>query len=197
MSESFTITSWLGTIEKRTFFSQSARKNKRMIREQALEHLKTQGAKSGELVQFSWFVFRLTETDSELDIETLDFRETASFTKDFEQVEQIHAAQVQVLQQEQVDPEFCNLRQCAICSKSYAAGSPQAFITRIGPAEEAEAGWYVGVNDDPLDVDNPQNLSIKSLYEICTRDRRFLPYWLLPQGYRVAFGGEEPEIVRE
>ncbi len=168
-----------------------------MIREKALEHLKAQGAKAGELVQFSWFLFRLTENEGELDIETLDFQEAASYAKDFELVEQIHAAQVQVLQKEQVEPEFCNLRQCAICSKSYAAGSPDAFISRIGPAEDAEAGWYVGVADDPLDVDNPQNLNIKSLYEICTRDRRFLPFWLLPPGFRVAFGGEEPEIVRE
>ena len=168
-----------------------------MIRETALEYLKAQQAKPGELVQFSWFQFRLTETDGELDIETLDFQGTASFTKDFELVEQIHAAQVQVLQNEQVDPEFCNLRQCAICSKSYAAGSPKAFICRIGPAEDMEAGWYVGVANDPLDVDNRQNLSVKTLYEICMNDRRFLPYWLLPQGYRVAFGGEEPEIVRE
>ena len=167
-----------------------------MIRKQALEHLKTLGAEPGELVQFSWFLFRLTETDGELDIETLDFEKAASYTKDFELVNQIHAAQVQVLQQEQVGPEFCNLRQCAICSKSYAAGSPQAFLSRIGPADEAEAGWYVGVIDDPLDVDNRQNLSIKTLYEICTRDRRFLPYWLLPVGYRVAFGGDEPEITR-
>jgi hypothetical protein len=168
-----------------------------MIREQALEHLKTLEAKPGELVQFSWFQFRLTETEGELDIETLDFQDSASYTKDFEFIEQIHAAQVQVLREEKTEPEFCNLRQCAICSKSYAAGSPNAFICRIGPAEEAEAGWYVGVVDDPLDVDNPQNLSVKSLYEICTRDRRFLPYWLLPPGFRVAFGGEKPEVVRE
>ncbi len=168
-----------------------------MIREQALEHLKTQGAKPGDTVLFSWFQFRLTETEGELDLETLDFKELASYTKDFELVDQIHAAQVQVLHKEQVDPEFCNLRQCALCSKSYAAGSPHAFINRVGPADEAEAGWYVGVADDPLDVDNRQNLSVRSLYELSMRDRRFLPYWLLPPGYRVAFGGAEPEVVRE
>lgn len=168
-----------------------------MIREEALEHLKTLGAKPGELVQFSWFLFRLTETDGELDIETLDMSAPASYTKDFELVDQIHAAQVQVLHREKVEPEFCNLRQCALCSKSYAPGSPQAFMHRIGPAEEVEAGWYVGVADDPLDLDNRQNLNVKTLYEICMRDRRFLPFWLLPQGYRVAFGGKEPEIVRE
>lgn len=168
-----------------------------MIREQALEHLKKLEAKPGELVQFSWFVFRLTESEGELDIETLDFQAAASYTKDFELVEQIHAAQVQVLHKEQVEPEFCNLRQCAMCSKSYAAGSPHAFLRRFAPAEGAEAGWYVGVADDPLDVDTPQNLNVKTLYEISIRDRRFLPFWLLPTGYRVSFGGKEPEVVRE
>ncbi len=168
-----------------------------MIREQALEYLKAQGARPGETVHFSWFMFRLTETEGELDIETLDFSSLASYSKDFELVEQIHAAQVQVLQQEQVEPEFCNLRQCAICSKSYAAGSPKAFLSRIAPAHEAEAGWYVGVADDPLDLDDRRNLNVKSLYEISIRDRRFLPFWLLPPGFRVAFGGKEPEIVRE
>lgn len=131
------------------------------------------------------------------DLETLDFQDLASYTRDFGLVEQIHSAQVQVLRRENVEPEFCNLRQCAICSKSYAAGSPQAFISRIGPAREAEAGWYVGVADDPLDLDDPRNLGVKSLYEISIRDRRFLPFWLLPSGYRVAFGGEKPQVARE
>ncbi len=168
-----------------------------MIRDEALAFLKSQGAKSGETALFSWFQFRLTETDGELDLETLDFKEMASYTRDFELVDRIHAAQVQVLQQQQVEPEFCNLRQCAMCSKSYAAGSPRAFLHRITPAHEAEAGWYVGVIDDPLDVDDRQNLSVKSLYEICLRDRRFLPYWLLPPGFRIVFEGKQPEVQRD
>ncbi|MHB8902212.1 MAG: immunity protein Imm33 domain-containing protein [Thermoguttaceae bacterium] len=168
-----------------------------MIREQALEYLKAHGAQPGETVLFSWFLFRLANVDGQLDIETLDFESVASYTRSFELVEQIHAAQVQVLRQEQVEPEFCNLRQCAICSKSYAAGSPQAFLSRIGPAHKAEAGWYVGVVDDPLDLDDRRNLNVRSLYEISIRDRRFLPYWLLPPGYRIAFGGESPEVTRE
>jgi hypothetical protein len=168
-----------------------------MIREQALEFLKAEGAKPGEKAQFSFFLFNLVETEGELDIETLDFKSIASFTKDFEIVERIHAAQMQVLQEEHVEPALCNLRQCAICSKSYAAGSPHAFINRIGPAHESEAGWFVGILDDPLDLDNRNNLSVKSLYEIAIRDRRFLPYWLLPPGFGVIFGGEEPQVMRE
>jgi len=166
-----------------------------MIREQALKYLQEEGAKPGETVQFSWFVFRLAETDGVLDIETLDFRDNASFIKDFELVEQIHAAQMQVLLEAEVAPAFCNLRQCAVVSKSYAAGSPKAFLHRMAESEGSSSGWYLGVVDDPLDVDDQANLNIKSLYEIAMRDRRMLPYWLLPPGFRIIFGGAEPEVL--
>ncbi|MDD4267715.1 MAG: hypothetical protein GXY25_22485 [Pirellulaceae bacterium] len=167
-----------------------------MIREQALAHLKALGARPGETVEFSWFIFRLTETAGQLDIEALDFQQIASFTKDFRRVDQIHSAQMQVLREEQAAPAFCNLRQVAACSKSYAPGSPHAFISRVAGAEGDQSGWYVGVVDDPLDVHNPDNVGIKSLYEISIKDRRLLPYWLLPPGYRVVFEGGQPEVFR-
>ena len=164
-----------------------------MIREQALQHLKALGARPGETAQFSWFVFRLTETDGELDIETLDFEGVASFTNDFQLVERIHSAQMQVLREEQVSPAFCNLRQVAACSKSYTPGSPLAFISRVAAAEGGQSGWYVGIVDDPLDVNDPDNVGVKSLYEISIKDRRLLPFWLLPAGYRVVFEGKTPK----
>lgn len=167
-----------------------------MIRDEALAHLKTLGAQPGETVEFSWFVFRLTQTDGQLDIEALDFEKMASFTKDFQLVDQIHSAQMQVLREEQASPEFCNLRQLAACSKSYTPGSPRAFISRVAAAEEEQSGWYVGIVDDPLDVNDPGNVGIKSLYEISIKDQRLLPYWLLPVGYRVVFEGFPPEVFR-
>ncbi len=112
-----------------------------MIREQALAHLKTLGARPGETVEFSWFVFRLTQTGGELDIEALDFEQTvAAFTKDFQLVDKIHSAQMQVLREEQAARRVLQSPPGGSLLEVLRAGSPHAFISRV-----AGAGRSVGV----------------------------------------------------
>ncbi len=55
-----------------------------MLRELALQYLKTLAAKVGETVQLGWFVFRIIDGPNGIDLETLDFKAVASFTTDFQ-----------------------------------------------------------------------------------------------------------------
>ncbi|MFT3883271.1 MAG: hypothetical protein QM703_26910 [Gemmatales bacterium] len=168
----------------------------RTIRAEVLDFLSTRTVKHGESVEYGWFIFQTVVENGQLDLETLDFHDMASFTRDFGPVERIDAEQSAVLAKEQVEPESCALWHAALISRSYRAGAPCAFMKRLDPLENSMSGWYIGVVDDPLDVNEPANLHFQSLYELTIHDARFAPYWLLPVGFIVEFDSEIPAVTR-
>jgi len=165
-----------------------------MLRESTLEYLSTRVAKLGETVQFGWLVFRVTENEGKMDVETLDFKSIGSFTNDFEIAERIHWAQHETLRRVGEPEAPCTLLDAALVSRSYHPGDANAFIERQSPTSDADCGWYVGVADDNADFSNADSFEHKSLYELTIRDERFARFWLLPVGYRVLFNGDEPRI---
>ncbi|HQR06647.1 MAG TPA: hypothetical protein PLN21_07485 [Gemmatales bacterium] len=120
----------------------------------------------------------------------------ASFTRDFGPVERIYAEQSTVLAKQRVAPESCALWHAALISRSYTPDVPYAFMERLDSLEDNKSGWYIGVADDPLDVNEPANLHFQSLYELTIHDARFAPYWLLPVGFLVEFDGDMPAVTR-
>jgi hypothetical protein len=165
-----------------------------MLRESALEFLKTRDAKVGETVQLGWFVFRIVDGQNGIDLESLDFQEVASFTSDFQVPDQIHLAQRETLKRLGVDELACTLSDPALVSRSYQAGGANAFIERCSPTSESDSGWYVGVVDETLDFTDADSFIHQSLYELTIHDERFARFWLFPVGYRIYFDNEEPRI---
>ena len=165
-----------------------------MLRESALQYLKTRDAKVGETVQLGWFVFRIIEGQVGIDLESLDFRALASFTSDFRIAEQIHWAQNETLRLLGVDELACTLTDPALVSRSYRPGGENTFIERCSPTSDTDCGWYVGVVDESLDINDADSFVHQSLYELTIRDERFARFWLLPVGYRIYFDGDEPRI---
>lgn len=165
-----------------------------MLRESALQYLKTRDAKVGETVQLGWFVFRIVDGLTGIDLESLDFRAMASFTSDFQTSEQIHWAQHETLRDLCVDQLACTLADPALVSRSYRPGGQNAFIERCPPTFETDSGWYVGVVDETLDLENADSFVHQSLYELTIHDERFARFWLLPVGYRIYFDSDEPTI---
>lgn len=165
-----------------------------MLREAALQFLKTRDAKVGETVQLGWFVFRIVDGLTGIDLESLDFRAMASFTSDFQIAEQVHWAQHETLRRLGVDELACTLLDPALVSRSYRPGGQNAYIERCPPTSEADSGWYVGVVDETLDFNTADSFLHQSLYELTIHDERFARFWLLPVGYRIYFDSEEPRI---
>jgi hypothetical protein len=163
-----------------------------MIKQNVLKLLDTRRAAPGESVEYGWFTFRVAEGDGRLDLETLDFQEMASFTRNFGIVEQIMDEQTRILEQAGAEPLLCNLRQFATVSQAYQPGYPAALMHRADNPRNANSGWYLGVAD--ADTFAKKHDSV-SLYELTIADRRLLPFWLLPLGYSVAFDGESPRVM--
>jgi hypothetical protein len=150
--------------------------------------------RSGETIQFGWFVFRILEAGAPPEVESLDFKEMASFTTDFSAANAVRDLQYAALCRSQVCEEPCNLMQTALVSRSYAPGRTDAFLERQTRSENYDAGWYVGVINEHLDLEEPDSFEFRSLYEISIRDSRTTPFWLLPVGTTVILETGEVQI---
>lgn len=141
--------------------------------------------KAGETVQFGWFVFRIASNSVPTEIESLDFCAMASFTTDFSAAERVREQQWLTINQCGLVEEPCSLTQVALVSRSYTPGHTQAFLERQSASQNRDSGWYVGVLDDPQDMDEEGSFEFRSLYELSIADERMIPFWLLPVGKRV------------
>jgi hypothetical protein len=141
--------------------------------------------KTGDTIQFGWFIFRVVSPGQPPKIESLDFREMASYTQNFSEVERIHHLQMAALARFQVSESPCALWHSAIVSLSYSPGRKDAFMKRDASASKNDSGWYIGVRDEPRSMDDPGSFERRSLYELTIRDMRTAAYWLLPQGKTV------------
>jgi hypothetical protein len=145
----------------------------------------------GETVQFGWFIFRIAERGRPPRIESLDFRQIASFTEDFSEVERIHSLQTAALVQFNASESPCTLWQSALVSASYSPRCSGAFLERQAPTDGNDSGWYVGVFNDTRDMDDIDSFGRRSLYELTIHDMRMAPYWLLPRGTIVSLTPEQ------
>ena len=69
----------------------------RDLRANVLDFLSDRTVKHGESVEYGWFIFHTVLENGRMDLETLDFKAMASFTRDFQTVERIHTEQSAVL----------------------------------------------------------------------------------------------------
>lgn len=141
--------------------------------------------KAGETIQFGWLWFRIVEAGSPSEIETLDMKHMASFTTDFSEAERIHNEQWQMVTSHGVEPDDCSQIHTALVSKNYTPGQSQVFLKHDAPSGGADSGWYVGLYDDTLNMDDVDSFRTQSLYELTIHDMRMASYWTLPTGYMV------------
>jgi hypothetical protein len=151
-----------------------------MIEQAVQKYLAGRRVVVGEIVHASWLIFRIAGEGPPVELESLDFKDVASFTRDLREAETIFEMQANMLRTHSAEVEPCTLRHTAIVSKSYVPGHPKAYMKRDVAAKDKDSGWYVGVLDDPLSIDDASSFFAQSLYELSIVDRRMLPYWLMP-----------------
>lgn len=136
----------------------------------------------GQSIQLGWFYFWITEVGPPIRFRSLDFKRMATFTTDLSAAKTIYLSQQKTLLENFVDEEPCTFRNTALVSKSYTPGHQQAFLKRDQATHQNDSGWYVGILNDPLSMEDQSTFEIKSLYELSIHDDRMFPYWLMPVG---------------
>jgi hypothetical protein len=147
--------------------------------------------KIDETVQFGWFVFKIAESGLTPRIQSLDFRQIASFTEDFTEAERIHSLQTATLRRIAAPESPCTLQQFALVSASYSPERTDVFIERQQSAKGNDSGWYMGIYDDARDLENSASFVHRSLYELTIYDMRTAPFWLLPPGSIIRLSTQE------
>lgn len=148
-------------------------------------YLAPRRVRAGETVQFGWLIFRIAEPGPPAVLESLDFERMASFTRDLSAAERVWRDQQSRLREHDASAEPCSLQHSAIVSKSYRPGQSDAFIKRDAPLDGHSSGWYVGVLDEQLNMDDEGSFELKSLYELSIMDERMPAWWLMPVGTTV------------
>jgi hypothetical protein len=160
------------------------------INQAVQSYLAPRRVRAGETVQFGWLIFRIAEPGPPAVLESLDFKQMASFTRDLSAAERVWRAQHNRLREHDATEEPCSLQHSAIVSKSYRPGHSEAFIKRDTALEGHSSGWYVGVLNEQLSMDDEGSFGLKSLYELSIMDDRMLAWWLMPVGTTVVLKGE-------
>lgn len=142
--------------------------------------------KAGETVQFGWLWFRIVEAGFLPEIETLDMKRMALFTTDFGDAERIHNEQRQMVASHNVEPDDCSSQMhTALVSNNYRPGQSDVFLKHDESSGGADSGWYVGLHNDTLNMDDVDSFRTQSLYELTIHDMRMASYWTLPTGFLV------------
>lgn len=150
------------------------------MKDQIIEFLKERETKHGETVDHGFFRFLINKESDRLSLRILDFEKMASWIDDFAIVNEIESEQQAVLRYQGVNETDCNFMKVVFISKSYEPYSPLAFMKREEPAFENDSGWYLGMTNESLSLENPDNIGKMSVYEASINDKRLLPFWLLP-----------------
>lgn len=90
---------------------------------------------------------------------------------------------------------WCNAVQSALVIKDLA-DCKRIFMNRTEPENGRASGWFVGASDSKLEANDPHNLELKSLWELCCSLPESSDFFLLPQGWQVVLE-DRPVVLQE
>lgn len=148
----------------------------------------------GQQFQMGWMWFRIG-------IDSRGARVTAPrvgapalcYVEDCSDALQILASQQSILSKYNVESAPCDCTQTALIVRDLGT-CEKPFIDRLAHQMDGRTGWYIGAHDSELDVTQPENLKLVSIWEVLSRRPELAPYLLLPPGWQVSFH-DEPVVM--
>ncbi len=152
---------------------------------------------SGQSIQCSWMWLKVGEDEKG---ETVVLAPRAGtmpmdFVPDISEALNLILIQRFVCDSFGLDCGFCNALQAAIVVKDLAR-CRDVFMNRTDGEKGRSSGWFFGGSDSKLDVNVAENLELKSLWELSCQFPMAIDFFLLPQGWQVAFR-EQPIVLND
>ena len=107
-------------------------------------------------------------------------------TDDCSEALRLVAMQRKMLERYGAEAELCNCKQTVLIVRDLDR-CQTTFIDRLAGEMGDRSGWYVGAHDSQLDVQQPENLKLVSLWSLMSNRPELAPYLLLPTGWQVSF----------
>ena len=152
---------------------------------------------SGQTIQCSWMWFKVGEDETGRSVVLAP--RAGVMPMDF--VPDCSEALNLVLTQRYVCDSFglescaCSAIQSAIVIKDLAR-CREVFMNRIDPENGHSSGWYFGAFDGEVDVNDPENLQLMSLWELSCHFPLSRDFFILPQGWQVVLD-QKAEVLKD
>ena len=164
--------------------------------EELKNYVKKVNAKPGEVIQFGWLIIKVTGGSGSLEYEAMDFVGDGRYTSDLRKVSEIFEKQLATLKLNEAKTELCNHQQCALVPRELLNEGEinRVYMIRTHKAERNDSGWFIGLDDESVDIDDHENLIFVSTYSLSIKFPELLPFWLLPIGFEVDFENGVPKV---
>lgn len=150
----------------------------------------------GETVQFSWMWLQVAGDENSRRITApVRGKMPMEFVDDCSDALNLALQQRYVADSFDAECGWCNACQSAIIIKGLESCS-QWFMNRTDPEEGTSSGWYVGAEDSKLDPNDPENLELRSLWELYCLRPEMGEFFLLPPGMVVVLDGT-PKVLND
>ncbi len=96
-----------------------------------------------------------------------------------------------------LESEYSKLQDTVLIGKGF---EEEPFMFRKDDASEnnpEDSGWFAGSLREDIDNDDPENISMISLYELVLKQPLVLPYLAFPEGCIILFENETVEIIND
>jgi hypothetical protein len=91
-------------------------------------------------------------------------------------------------------PEIPTLTQTALVGRQF--DEFPMFGSRLEATKPNDSGWFFGSMLDKVDNNDPDQLTLMSLYEAMLSIPHMLPYLSMPQDCQIMFSSRTPDILR-
>lgn len=143
--------------------------------------------KPDQLIQCSWMWFKVGVKENDLCVLAPEFGvNPMNFINDCSDSLNIVLTQKYLVESFDADFGWCDLRQSALVLKGFDDSNDQ-FMSRLDDVDGYSSGWYFGTSDNEIDANNPDNLELKSLWEVFCTHPHIGDFLLLPSGWQVFF----------
>jgi len=152
--------------------------------------------KDGQTLQMGWMWFKFKEVAG-----TLCLQVPESGKMPFIWNRDCSAGLNTVMMQKFVNDSFgieqmeCHACQSAILLKGLDRKDGM-FMNRLDSLNANDSGWFIGAERGNADVNDPENLERKSLWEISCIFPETLLFWMLPSGWQVVFN-DIPVVLKD
>lgn len=150
---------------------------------------------NGQTLQIGYAIVRCSVESKRLRLESPDFSSMPIlWNANMSPVFQLLGWHKYIPESFSFEPEIPSLQQTAIVGRNY--GEFPMFGNRLEPNNPNDSGWFFGSSLGNVDNNDPDQLSVMSLYEAMIAIPHMVPYLSMPTDCQIMFSSKTPEILK-
>ncbi len=151
---------------------------------------------TGQTIQYGWSILQVQLNNGVLKVFGPDFENIPiNWTEDLSQPISLMMEQKYVTESYGADLDICQMLNTSIVGQEFT--SKPIIMRRYSRSENnaEDSGWFIGSLRDDVDNNDPEQLSLMSLYEICLHTPDVAKFLWLPKNYEIILEGDSFKVI--